>query len=136
MNDYYSDLQLKNFAIHQINLELEIDESIEGIDVDFKPQFSFVDDDQLSGVIDLRFYLKNREYKIEGICSGLFSFDEKLGEEEKRQLLSANGTAILFPHLRASISSITQAANLNTLIIPTINIIKFLDEKYSVENNT
>src|SRR5690625_4599788 len=49
--------------------------------------------------------------------------DENANERDAvKQLLLANGTAILFPYLRAAISSITMAAGLPPMILPTVNV--------------
>ncbi|HLV09553.1 MAG TPA: hypothetical protein VKY40_05045 [Halanaerobiales bacterium] len=43
-----------------------------------------------------------------------------------------NGAAILFPFLRSAITDITKASNVTPLVLPLVNIQKYID---GVENN-
>lgn len=45
------------------------------------------------------------------------------------QLLNTNAVAILFPYIRALISTYTANANVEPLILPAINVNKLLDKK-------
>lgn len=60
---------------------------------------------------------------------GVFS-SEETDQELVGQLINENGAAILFPYLRALISTVTVNANISPLTLPTINIIElFKNEK-------
>jgi len=65
---------------------------------------------------------------------GVFSFvvDEEVETQRERNqiidLLQLNGTAILFPYLRAAVTSISATAGLNPpFVLPTVNVHKLLD---------
>jgi|GEM_PF-1151775 len=65
---------------------------------------------------------------------GTFSFvlddtaDLQKEREEIVELLRVNGTAILFPYLRAAVTSISAAAGIvPPFVLPTVNVFKLLD---------
>ena len=53
--------------------------------------------------------------------------DEK--EEIKESYIEKNSVSILFPYLRSIVSTYTANSNVNTTILPTINVIKYLEKK-------
>lgn len=55
----------------------------------------------------------------------LGSFDF-IDVEDKERTLAVNGTAILYPYVRAIISTITTQDSLNAIILPTVNTLNFL----------
>ncbi|ERK47704.1 protein-export chaperone SecB [Leptotrichia sp. oral taxon 879] len=71
---------------------------------------------------------KTRFVEIEML--GVFEFDEKTPEDEKEKFLEINGAAILYPYIRAYISTITSFNKEgNALIIPTINFQSLYEER-------
>ena len=59
--------------------------------------------------------------KINVKCKGIFQFDKSLSEEEKDKFYNINAPAILFPYLRAYISSLTALSGIPPIILPTLN---------------
>ena len=45
---------------------------------------------------------------------------------EKERTIAVHGTAILYPYVRAIISTITTQDSLNAIILPTVNTLNFL----------
>jgi len=45
------------------------------------------------------------------------------------RMCNLNATAILYPYLRSAVTDITKAANINPIILPTVNINKLLSNK-------
>lgn len=68
---------------------------------------------------------------------GLFTFvideavDIEKEKEEIKALLSVNGTSVLFPYLRATITSITASAGIDPIVLPTFNIHTLLERSSS-----
>ena len=60
---------------------------------------------------------------------GYFEINPEVEQEEIEQYLVQNGTAILFPYLRTTISFITSLDNEKAIIIPTINTIGLFEEE-------
>ena len=59
----------------------------------------------------------NISIKIEG----LFEFDSDLNETQKNNFFDINAPAILYPYVRAYLSSLTSLSGFNHIILPTIN---------------
>ena len=59
---------------------------------------------------------------------GFFELNEV--EESKKQVYAEqNAVAILFPYLRALITTYTGMANVQPLILPPINVAKYIENK-------
>lgn len=58
---------------------------------------------------------------------------EMLGKEDISKF-KANAIAIMYPYLRSIISTYTAASNVNSLILPAININAMLEDKQKREN--
>lgn len=54
--------------------------------------------------------------------TGYFELLEGLKEDFQRNLLNRNAIAIMYPFLRAAVSSITATANVTSLVLPVINL--------------
>ncbi|AGK96707.1 protein-export chaperone SecB [Clostridium pasteurianum] len=60
---------------------------------------------------------------------GLFEVDSQEDEKNKVYFAEKNSIAILFPYLRALISVYSSNANIGTVILPPINVLKYLEDK-------
>lgn len=89
---------------------------------------------QLSGVLKSteNIYLLtiefNATYGDEGkvfsniVSEGIFKFTEPVQIDSIPEYFYANSIAILFPYLRAFITTLTAVANIKPLILPTLNL--------------
>lgn len=66
--------------------------------------------------------------KIFTKIEGLFEFDSTLDETQKNNFFDINAPAILYPIIRAYISSLTSLSGFNHIILPTINFAARLRE--------
>lgn len=71
----------------------------------------------------------NYPFSANVIIEGLFKFEGELNNAEVINLCKINGTAALFPYLRASITDVTRIANEPPIVLPLINIYKLIDMK-------
>lgn len=55
-------------------------------------------------------------------CKAIFAFAEKITFEEIPSYFYANSIAILFPYVRAFVSTITLQANYSPFVLPTMNL--------------
>lgn len=60
--------------------------------------------------------------------TGYFDINPDTEEDQVEHFLVQNGTAILFPYLRAIVSFVTSLDNDNAIILPTINTTTFSKE--------
>lgn len=54
--------------------------------------------------------------------AGYFELREGLEEDLQKNLLNRNAVAIMYPFLRAAVSSLTSTANVTSLVLPVINL--------------
>lgn len=65
--------------------------------------------------------------KVETQCKALFKFGSPLKFEDIPSYFFANSIAIIFPYIRAFISTVTLQANLLPVILPTYNLSSLKD---------
>lgn len=130
-----SDLIFKNYFVDKI--EYYNNESYNNESVDINAGFSFSTKHDENNANILFVSLKANIFKDALKCNYPFEFSlEITGEFEAKDVdtFTGNCLAILFPYLRAIISTYTAAANVMPLILPAINITKLLEENSSKEN--
>ena len=73
---------------------------------------------------------KEKEYSIEIVLSGYFSFDEneRVDEDLKKNLINQNAVAIIMPYLRSQVSLITAQPEGECVVLPPFNIVKMMTE--------
>ena len=89
-----------------------------------------ISDDGEQGQVKISVTALDVENKRTVKAEGLGSFDF-IDVEDKERTLAVNGTAILYPYVRAIISTITTQDSLNAIILPTVNTLNFLDNEVS-----
>lgn len=57
---------------------------------------------------------------------GFFEFDKDLKDQEKVSFFTGSAPAIMFPYIRAYISTLTGIAGIEPIILPTINFVEGL----------
>lgn len=74
---------------------------------------------------------KEKEYTIEIVLSGYFSFEEnkKMDAELKQTLISQNAVAIIMPYLRSQVSLITAQPEVDCVVLPPFDITQMLAEE-------
>jgi preprotein translocase subunit SecB len=67
---------------------------------------------------------KNNKFKAEITAIGIYSFDAEMQDEMLDKFFYQNATAILFPYIRAYITTLTSLSGINPIILPTLNLTK------------
>ena len=94
--------------------------------------------EQSKGIYFLNFEIKvicketNSEV-VDVTCRAQFSFNEPVQIEEIPDYFYPNSLAIMFPYVRAFVSTITLQANLHPVVLPTVNLMGLTEE---LRNNT
>lgn len=71
----------------------------------------------------------NFPYLIEVVLRGFFETTNELETEEKKlDCLLANGSAIMYPYIRAIFTEITSKSDYNPVILPTVNFYEYIKE--------
>ena len=115
-NNIKSTFKFNNYNI--TNVRFSINEDFEGengveLDVSFKTSIKTSN---------------NYPFELEINIQGYFSFDNNLNDEDVLKRCKVNGTSILFPYLRSAITDVTKIANVNPLVLPSINIYNLIKE--------
>ena len=64
----------------------------------------------------------NETLTISVKAEGYFEFDNDITQELQDKFFKINAPAILFPYIRAYISTLTSLSGIETIILPTLNI--------------
>lgn len=97
----------------------------ENISIEFEPTGEYNTQDGTFKLI-LRFMgnygERNEHLLIDLVSEGYFKFDQNISFEEIPEYFFPNSIAILYPYLRAFITTFTAVANTKALILPTLNL--------------
>ena len=135
MNGVLSVLKYKSYVVEKIEFLnndnfLAQDEGIE-LKFDFDADFDMDERSNDMAVILQCHIFENAEannypFEMNVVLKGYFEIE---GSHNNIERFKSNALAILFPYLRALISSFTANANVAPIILPAININAFLDSK-------
>ena len=65
---------------------------------------------------------KNNVMRIKVVVIGLFEFDRDVDEKLKSTFFNSSAPAILFPYVRAYVTTLTGLSGVNPVILPTLNL--------------
>lgn len=60
--------------------------------------------------------------RIKVVVIGLFEFDRDVDEKLKSTFFNSSAPAILFPYVRAYVTTLTGLSGVNPVILPTLNL--------------
>ena len=124
--------------VYKINENFDKKEYVK-LDFSFDNKLKYIPEDQRME-IELTAYVfrnaceNNYPFEMKVVLSGFFEVE---GEGVDIRKFEANALAILFPYMRALVSTYTSNANLAPVILPAMNINAFLKNKYNsrIEKN-
>lgn len=136
MNNKEVAFRLVNYKFTKATLNFDIPEDAEFV-IDFKPSGKLK---EIEGTYDLSFdtIVKCEETDtiiVEVSCIAQFSFMDRIKFEEIPDFFYPNSLAILFPYIRAFVSTLSLQANSSPMILPTVNLMgltEVLRDKTSV----
>ena len=126
---------LENYFFSKVNIDIENKKSSE-IEISFEPSGKFLSE---STVYELKFIFKaltdGSNFSFVTIeCLATFKFENIKNLDEIPTYFYRNSIAIIFPYVRAFISTVTLQANIPPVILPTMNLSSL--EKPLRENTT
>ena len=115
--------RLVNYKFTKATLNFDIPKDAEFV-IDFKPSGKLK---EIKGTYDLSFdtIVKCEETDtiiVEVSCIAQFSFMDRIKFEEIPDFFYPNSLAILFPYIRAFVSTLSLQANSSPMILPTVNL--------------
>lgn len=134
-NKYLSVLSLRRYTVEEINFKINKKYNNDNVNIDFKISKKVTYTDNLMNVELDTVVFENAEnnnypFEMEVRIEGLFEF-----QGDVKNTLEANAIAILYPYIRAIVSNYTANANVNSLILPIINVNKYIEECEKKEQN-
>lgn len=129
-----SSLTFKHYIVERVSFEINLEYSGRDLDVEMDLDTSNeIDGDNFATILDLDLFpeaVKNDfPFNMKVRLIGLFTIQNDEKEEIKESYIEKNSVSILFPYLRSIVSTYTANSNVNTTILPTINVIKYLEKK-------
>ena len=123
MNNKEVAFRLDNYKFTKATLNFDIPKDAEFV-IDFKPSGKLKEEE---GTYDLSFdtIVKCEETDtiiVEVSCIAQFSFMDRIKFEEIPDFFYPNSLAILFPYIRAFVSTLSLQANSSPIILPTVNL--------------
>lgn len=116
---------LENFIFNKVDLNFDADLTDE-LNLKFTPKGVY---HEKEGLFILTFIFEasintdtNSKPLVTIQCDSKFIFEDKPVFEELPQYFYRNSIAILFPYIRAFISTVTTQANIRPIILPTMNL--------------
>lgn len=127
-NKYISILSLEKYIVNEINFKRNRDYNGEDVSIDFeiKKNISYNENIMIVNLTTEVFKeseKNNYPFEMKINIEGIFKYNGEI-----KNNLESNAIAILYPYIRAIVSNYTANANVNSLILPVINVNKFIEE--------
>lgn len=127
-NKYVSVLSLEKYIVNEIKFKRNKNYTAGKVGIDFSINKNISYNENIMTVNLKTEVFKDSEknnypFEMEINIEGIFKY-----EGEIKNNLEANAIAILYPYIRAIVSNYTANANVNSLILPIINVNKFIEE--------
>jgi len=128
MKEIKSAFRFVNYSVDSVEFRNNPNFEGEETALEFKPSVEFdVENNDLLVLLTVEIFseAEKNNYPFEMKVSVVGYF--KITTDEDVEKYKTNAVAVLFPYVRAIISTYTAAANVNPLILPTVNINKMLE---------
>ena len=142
-NKYRSPLAFLGFKVTEMSFKLN-DRSEGGrfpLDFDVDAKFDYAENDvenTCQVTLKATFFKTLAErgedypFNLDLTMVGYFSSQHsELGYDKFKTLVEKNGVAILFPYLRSIVCDASKMANISPILLPSMNIAKFIEDKQS-----
>lgn len=118
-----SKFQFKNYKIIKSHFDIKGDNPSNTIDLKFDPR-GIINKDNSCFKLQLGVFIEdeNKSFFIEIIIVADFYFDSDIIPEHLNQYFYINAPALLFPYVRAYISTLTTLSGINAINLPTLNL--------------
>ena len=119
--------KLDEFKFVKASLNFDIPDDVI-LNIEFNPSGVYM---QSLGVYNLEFGVKvtcKETEVVDVLCKARFSFEKPVPKEDIPNFFYPNSLAILFPYVRAFVSTITLQANVHPVVLPTVNLMGLTSE--------
>ncbi|MDE6468216.1 MAG: protein-export chaperone SecB [Muribaculaceae bacterium] len=117
-------LIFRGYRIGESRIKLDVEaERIEGeTDITLKNETKEIGENKFEIILEAAVVNKSGTMDIFVKMTARFDVSPKLEDEQKVALIKMNAPAIMFPYIRAYISTLTSLSGLAPVIIPAINL--------------
>ena len=117
-----SAFKFENYIVRKssINIGLEA-ESDKSLKIKINPS-GLVDNDIFKLMLDIQISNDTQTITIDVLTEALFTFNREISKNNIQNYFCINAPAIVFPYIRAYISTLTALSGTDTLILPTLNL--------------
>lgn len=130
----YSKFQFKGFKIIRTLIERNDNEPSKKISLGFSPKgFINKKESNFQLHLDVKIEDENKSFNIEVIAVANYSFKNIEGLNKLDSYFFVNAPALLFPYIRAYISTLTNLSGFEPINLPTLNMSGLGDD---LKNNT
>lgn len=120
---------LLSYRFNQVELNLENIEANETFVLDFSPSGNlFSEKGEYVLIIEFKALAENKDTVVKVKCNAVFSFGQPCTLDEIPTYFYSNSIAILFPYIRAFVSTLTLQANVKPILLPTLNLSTLQEE--------
>lgn len=131
-----SSLRFIDYIVDEISFKNKYVEG-EDFNIDFSIDTDVVFKDENNFILKLSMNIfKDQEqapFEMNVSVIGIFEVDN-IEENLKKEFAEKNSVAILFPYVRALVSNYTAVANVTPLILPPINVVKYIEDKKKLKS--
>lgn len=126
--------KFENYRFVKANLDLTaLDDKHEmALDVAFNPKGEFVQEEALYKLhlsAEIKVRREDKEIEMASVeCVAEFRFADKVTVDQIPDFFYPNCIAILFPYIRAFVSTLTLQANIMPIVLPTMNLTSLKDK--------
>lgn len=118
---------LTGYHFNKVSLDLDNIFPNATLDLNFAPSGKF-DESTRTFILSFAFRATSDGKDIVSVnCIAEFEFKDEVTFENIPEFFYGNSIAILFPYIRAMVSSITLQANVQPMILPTLNLVSLKD---------
>lgn len=134
-------LRFTNYIVEKIDFEYNYDFQERKVPIDFDIDYNIEkNQNDFKVSLDVSIFKNpkqnNYPFSLYTRVSGFFQLQNTEENNKQAPTLEKNAIAILFPYVRALISSFTANANVNPLILPPINVLKLIEVKSQAKDQT
>lgn len=136
MSKYEGVISFLDYRVTSVTFELnqnyDADKETAGVNIEAKSDFD-ISDEKTNMITTLQIRIfgdeeGNYPFKMNVELEGLFELSSEIKNENIRKYY-ANALSILYPYARAIVSNYTANANVEPLILPTVNIWKMINSE-------
>lgn len=134
MGELKSSLRFINYIVEKVEFynNPESKEETFKIDFDIDSSVNFIDDNKFLLNLDVKIFENAKEngypFSMNVSITGMFEIDN-VDNKVKHIFAEKNAVAIIFPYVRALVSTYTSISNVQPIILPPINVAKYIEDK-------